>query len=434
MKKIISLGLALAFAAYALPAQAELLKNLTTKGEIEIQSLHMHNHDLNSNANDEISQALTRVLYGANFDLVDDVNAQLSFCKVDRRYGQVGQTVAGIQGLIAITESNITLKNIFGLEHKLGRQYYGEPGDLIVYFGPLRHPYTLGMGVASLDAWKGTWTNDKWVLTGLIGKTAEAVAQNTNGDTDLWGLIGNYNMSEPANITGYWYRAAAQNPANPTAGNPNNHLNVIGAKVTGKIDKFNYKGELAMNTGNSGFATNLNYTGMGLLANMGYDMDIALGVLGFTGEFARGSGDDNGTDKDNAIFIAINSDYRPGIIYGGSGLFDLNGLGGFSSGIGNLTTWNLGAKFAPKAYEKLTLGLKFYNFSFSENPAAGIDTPIGSEWDLCATWKHSENVSVMGSLAKFAAAEDSFIAKAIHTAGIRLDSAVRYGVDFMVKF
>lgn len=446
MKKLLSLAIAAAFAATALPAKAEILKNLKTSGEIEVQSLNMHNTDLDSAQNDTQNQSRTRVMYGMNFDLVEDVNAQLSLVKNDRLYGATanpGQNVDNLTANVFVSEAYVNLKNVIGINHKLGRQYYGDPGDLIIYYGPNRFPYNLGMGVTAIDAWVGNWSKDKLGITGIVAKVADAggIAAGNNSDTDLHGLIANYNLREEANITGYWYNALQHNPANPAAGNLNNRLDVFGLKVKGRYNKFHYKAEYAMNKGNTGFATNLNYGGNAMLANAGYDCDeCPFGTFGITAEFARGSGDNDATDNKNKTFMSVNSDYRPGIIFGGTGLVNnVNILGyanNYSAGLSNLTTWNVGAKFVPKKLEKLAFRANYYSFAQTEIASgATYKKAIGTELDLTATWKHSENVSIRGSLAKFSPTGDSQIAQnALHTGVNPLNAATRYGVDLMVKF
>lgn len=443
MKKLISLAIAAVFVSTALTAQAEILKNLTTSGEIEVQYLNMRNNDLNTDNNDEINQTRTRVMYGLNFDLLDDVNAQVTLYKNNRLYNSGTQeNVDTLTANVTLSEAYINLKDVIGLDHKVGKQYFGEPGDLIIYYGPLRQPWTLGMEVTSLDGLFSTWTNDKFAITGGLAKITE-VGGAIDSDMDLRTLLVNYNASEAVNITGYWYNRV-ENDSN-AAPQPTDHLSVIGVKGTGKINAFHYKGEVAVNTGkasanvdtqggsgNTYNTATAKYKGIGFLVNAGYDFDLPFGALGVNGEFVSGSGD-NKLDKEDKTFYAINSDYRPGIIVGGTGLDEIPG--GNTVGIDNLTSWNLGVKFTPEALDKLTTCLKYYSFSQTKIPTgAAYKKAIGTEIDFVATWKHSDNVSVRGSLARFTTAKNSYITRLHEVATTRLNPATRVGLDWMLKF
>ena len=105
MKKLITLAIVAVFVSTALVAQAEILKNLTTSGEVEVQYMNMHNYDLDSDDNDTGNQTRTRVMYGINFDLLDDVNAQISLYKNKRLYGTGEQDLNAIQTEIEVSEA-----------------------------------------------------------------------------------------------------------------------------------------------------------------------------------------------------------------------------------------------------------------------------------------------------------------------------------------
>jgi hypothetical protein len=133
-------------------------------------------------------------------------------------------------------------------------------------------------------------------------------------------------------------------------------------------------------------------------------------------ELGIGSGDANFAHAGNGNFQSINSDYRPGGIYGrfdqGAGVVLAQGVGSItgigspaSNGLSNRTIWGAGVKATPAFENKLTAGLAFYRYAFTRVAprASGLKPSrnIGSEINVTADWKHSDNVSVGVTLGQF---------------------------------
>jgi len=391
MKKVI--GMLAVVALVSSVASAELLKNFKYNGSIEAAGININNaSDFNKNAGDKYGDVKNRVMINAGFDLNEDVSANVAVNKCDRNFGNAPQTVAaGTADTFQFEEAYLTLRGVLGLNHKVGRQYYGKAGDIVIYYGPANW-YTHGLNAfnVGLDGWYADWSKDKLGVTALVAKTSE-INGITNTDKDLYGVTASYDYSDIVKPGVYVYEQKDRSVAT----NKLNNLEVAGVKAAGKYAGFNYSGEYAMNMGNnSNVATDQKYKGSALKVNADYGIDF-MGKVVVMGEFARGTGDKVAADKSNKGFVAINSNYRPGLIAGGvnAGAFNPTGLN-------NLTTWNLGANWTPENLNKLNLEAKYYSFSYTEKKVNGF-APIGTEADLVATWNHSQNVALKAGLAMF---------------------------------
>ncbi|HNT97713.1 MAG TPA: hypothetical protein PKK31_05540, partial [Elusimicrobiales bacterium] len=162
MKKLIAMLALLAFAGNI--ASAELLKNFKYDGKLEVHGYSLNNADYNKNAQDKRGETETRVQINAGFDLNDDADAVVSLVKNNREYDENGEDVNTVQNNLFFEQAYVNLKGVFGLDHKVGRQYYGEAGDLVIYYGPRTWPYTRLMTALTpaIDAWTGWYKNDNW--------------------------------------------------------------------------------------------------------------------------------------------------------------------------------------------------------------------------------------------------------------------------------
>lgn len=436
MKKVIAMLALIALTGNI--ASAELLKNFKYDGKIEVNTYQVKNADYNDDATDKRNNTDPRVQVNMGFDLNEDVSAVASIVKENRQYGTGSEDANDIQNNMQFEQAYLNLKGVFGLDHKLGRQYYGEEGDLNIYYGPYGWPYINNNNlnspdVAALDGWSSVYNYGKWNFGAVLAKQANANV-GEDQDTDIFGVTAKYDLMEDLKLGGYVYRMNHQ--VGTTAG-PSTHLDTLGVKAMGKFMGIEYNGEIAKNMGlynetleadglltGAGNTTG-DFSGMAFKANAKYGIDL-MGKLSFMGEYAMGTGDDDTTDDKVEAFADLNSDYRPGVIWGGS--FLTGGLGG--NGVSNLTTYNLGAMWNPSKIEKLTVGAKYFHFEPTEAPAA-YDV-YGNELDLCANWKHSENVGVKAYYAMFM--PDSDYAVAVNGAGAKDDATSVLGAAFTVKF
>ncbi len=336
-----------------------------------------------------------------------------------------------------VQEANVKIDKLMGLfDTTIGRQFYGESGDLIAYYGP-RDNY--GLTVSALDAFRFDWKGEHMMVTGLAGRMSDtnnlAAAGNAAASVDVRGIIASCNQHEMVKPTVYLYNmlthganglgVTAPPATNGTTGK-NTNLYVVGAKAKIAAGGFSAHAEFAKNFGDdrTTYLTNAvgpnsgRFTGYAILGKLGYKADVQdVASINPWGEFGIGSGDANFAHAGNGNFQSIATDYRPGGIYG---RFD-NGatqalaagvttggtsIGAASNGLSNRVIWGAGIKATPAALNKLTTGLAYYRYAFHRvAPTAAHSLKpsrnIGSEVNLTNEWKHSDNVSVNVTLGSF---------------------------------
>jgi hypothetical protein len=414
-------------------ASAELLKNFKYDGQLDVNAYSYNNADFNKDAQDATSNTDTRVMINAGFDLNDDVDAVVSVIKNERQYGEGSQTVNdangnsntgnGIMDSLFVEQAYVNLKGVFGLDHKLGRQYYGEQGDMVLYVGPGTWPYAAKFipGLAAIDGWTGWYSNDNWKVNAIMGKLNNGGTTTPSTDVNLSGINASTKFMD-IDLNGYYYEAADKNTAVKI-----DHTGLLGIRAkyaVPAVENLNVAAEYDMNTG-SDFnkpAIGYEHKGSAYKLNADYSMDF-MGKLGFEGEYVYQSGDETANKKDTA-FTSINGDYRPGIIMGAGFMTKASYYtAGVLKGSG-IVTYNLGANWNPEKMEKLTVAAKYYDFS-ADKKSTLTDKHYGSEFDLCANWMHSENVGVKAYYAMFMPEKDNTVTD---------DAQTMMGAAFNVKF
>ena len=304
MKKVIGMLAVVTFASSM--ASAELLKNFKYKGEIEVLSVTEANgttFNKKAKPEDKFSDTRSRVTLGASFDLNEDADAVVTAIKCDRQYDStVQQTVAG--GTIdafKFYEAYLNLKGLFSIDHKVGKQFYGERNDINIFYGPSGWS-TRVMTASSLEGWTGVWKMNKLTVGGLAAKYTEGLT-TTLTDKDITGLTAKYDYSEIVKPSAYFYQSDDRNGVVTKE----NRLLVMGAKADGKYMGVTYSGEYAMNRGsNRTAATAVDYKGNAMKFNANYTVGLGLGDIEASGEFVRGTGDKASATK-NEGFETINS-------------------------------------------------------------------------------------------------------------------------------
>jgi hypothetical protein len=391
-------------------ANAELLKNFKYNGTVEVNAYNINNADFNKNADDKIGDVDTRVMINAGFDLNDDVNAVVSVVKNNRQWGTGSENANAIQNNLFFEQAYLNLKGVLGMDHKLGRQYYGNPNDLVIYYGPKMWPYNPTLTVAALDAWTGVYKYNDFTFTGLLAKESNAGAA-PDKDVNISGIDLKTKI-DVFNLNAYYYNK------NNKATGTSDYLGVLGTRANWEckfVKGLNLALEYDKNLGKND-ATNVKHTGYAYKANVDYTMDL-MGKLGFDGEYTFMSGDKTSTKK---VFVPINTDYRPGIIANGFGL-DLAYEAGFVNG--GIITYGIGLNWTPEKLSKMNIAAKYYNFSSDKE--VNTDKNVGNEYDIVATWKHSDNVSLKGYYAMFKPEKDNWGTDDMETA---------FGAAFVVKF
>ena len=416
MKKLLGSTLALAMFVPA-GANAELLKNFKASGSLEVSAVSANNvTDFSTKVYDKIGNAQTRLMVHGDWDLLDDVHARVTLSKNDRTYGQNTQSVHDIENAVNADESYVKIDKLFGgLDTTLGRQFYGEAGDLVIYFGPKYQLY--GMPITSLDGGRFDWNGEKVGVTLLAAKvTGTGLAVTNTGNVNLQGVDIHAKAMDNMSAAVYVYRRETINstPAVGVVGNDNLYVAGLKAKATLGIAWLKAEiakdfGQMRTTTAGNPYAFTGNYTGWAAKVNLGAKVDLNnLGAVTGWGEAGIGSGGKN----TNRNFQAIAGDYRPGGIYGrfGTGASQALGNGAPANLDGNTLSNRVivgaGVKVTPAALSKLTAGVSAWNYRFQNAADAAVVTGkgnkgIGTEFDLDLTWAHSENVSVsagVGSL------------------------------------
>ncbi len=446
MKKLLGTTLALAMFVPA-GANAELLKNLKLSGNLDIQTTSARNTGdfatrpnhaaggtgpgVAATNNDRIGHATTRVIVKLDWDLLDDVHSRVTLVKgaanllpaSARTYGTPASTVQDWQNQSYVQEANVKIDKVMGLlDVTAGRQFYGEEGDLIVYYGP-RDNY--GLNVDAIDLFRADWNGEHMSVTAIAGKTADTGVDAFAGTaTDLRGVSISCKMHEMVKPTLYVYNRVNHGEkglgtsGTVATGGKNSNLWVAGVKAKFTAGGLSASLEGAINRGEDrSLAQNTSFKGYALQAKVAYKAEVSnVGMITPWGEYGVGTGDNNGTYGGNRNFQSINTDYRPGGIYGrfdNASALKLgdNGVTNFgvaSNGLTNRRIWGLGVKATPSALNKLTAGVAFYRYAFDRLPetegtpsATRLSRNIGSEVDVTAEWKHSENVSLTATAGSF---------------------------------
>ncbi len=486
MKKLLGTTLALAMFVPA-GANAELLKNFKVGGQLDIQTTSARNvtdfvtrpnHAAGGSGpgaaavnNDRIGTATTRVILKLDWDLLDDVHSRVTLVKgawnnAARTYGAASQSLTAIEGAVFVEEANVKIDKVFGaFDVTAGRQFYGEEGDLVIYFGP-RDNY--GLSISALDIFRADWNGEHMAVTGVAGKIADVVAVGTTGGaaTDLRGVTVSCKMHELVKPSLYVYnRVMHRVGAAGSAAGKNDNLWVAGVKAKIATGGLSASVELAKNFGENraGIGAGLpnendlsfaNYKGYAIQAKAGYKLDLSnVGTVNPWGEFGLGTGDSNFNSYGNNTFTAIATDYRPGGIYGrfdvgtpaaiagGAGLAAFTPAtvassgGAGSNGLSNRIIWGFGVKATPTAVNKLTAGLAFYRYAFHRvvpsNNGSKTSRNIGSEVDVTGEWKHSENVSFKATAGTF---QPGAYIKDLKGANAAVNPAVMLAGDVSIKF
>ena len=408
MKKILAIVATVAVVSSV--ASAQLLKNFKLDGSsLEINAYNHNNADFDKNNPDKTGDVDTRLILNMSFDLNDDANAIITLTKNNTQFGTKDGSE---QGQIKVGQAYLNLKGVIGIDHKVGRQFYGNPGDLVIYYGPKMWPYQKNIGdVNAIDAWVGTYNYKDWAFTGIMGKE---VAGSINDDmgTNLSGIdikkkIDRFNLNAY-----YYYKVDNTNT---------DHLGLYGFRANWEckyVEGLNLGLEYDHNAGSDNSYNK--YKGYAYKINAGYTTDKVAGKLGLNAEYAYLSGQDSSSDY--KIYKPIALDYRPGIISDG---FGINSTYVTSIGTG-AKVFKAGANWTPEKLNKLNIAFDYINLKVAEK-VPGMKDTVGNEYDIVATWNHSDKVSLKGYYAMFKPEKDN-------VSNNTDDMYTAIGAAFVVKF
>ncbi len=384
MKKLLGL---FAVLAVAFPANADVLKNVDIKGDIQVIASDVH-HNNQAVAAPYNSGTTARVLAGLSADLVEDVTANLMF-QYANRWGDNnpdmnGRSVQGYWNSVRLVEANVVLHNLFcAFEATVGRQFYGDEDSAVMYIGPNHYNAEANGLTYALDAAKLTYADDWKAFTLIAGRITDI-----DGDVDPTGtmdeikatLIGGdfkVNLTDALTFQIYEYNISdlemtdtSTFPA--TVWDAEGNIGFYGAKLGLHTDVFRMSAEYARNYGlhRDLFKED---KGTGHMAKV----DIAgdMGILTARGAFLYA----------NENFWAFGN-YTPGLLIGHrleGDIFDYSNDG--------VTMFNIGFDVKPAA--KWTVSLD--GFSFQDHRLKHSAT---LEADLTAKYAHNEFVELFAGV------------------------------------
>jgi len=305
----------------------------------------------------------------------------------------------------------------------MGRQFYGDPEDINIYFGPNNDDL---LSVNSVDLFRATGDVMGLVkLEGIAGKTAEGTAvaatnpgapSNVNSDTDLWGVKVMTDKLIPMGSMAASYYTLKAKGAGAAA---NNTLGVLTVTARGDIPMvggLGYRADFLQDFGaNDAVAGAPGYEGTAYFANLHYGRGVR--NMPFRAQVEYGHGTDT--------FLGISPGRRFGIIWGEHSNVGPSTVLSNGPGLTNLQVLDAGVGISPIA----KLGIDFNAYRFDHHRGVAGRTHAGNEYDLIVSWKHSDNVSLEANAALFDVGD-----ALQNTAPTPTDNVRRLGADVKMKF
>lgn len=371
MKKLLGLLLAM---AVAFPASADVLKNVTLKGEIQTIASDVRHNDVAADARYN-SGTNARALAGLSFDLVEDVRANVLF-QYGYAWGTNNEDNTGFDSAdgMKLAEANVVLSNLFCcLEATVGRQFYGDENSAVMYFGP-NHYNAEGLGLArALDAVKVSYSDDFKSFTMIAGKIADLGVYPTGEEdgTSIYGADLKLNLTDAVSFQAYGYNVRnAVYFVNAVRG-AQKDSGFYGAKLAFNPEAALLSVEYARNFAGDRLVKEHGDTGYMVKADGAIDLEAVTARAAFL--YAKQG------------FTAFGN-YRPGLLIGDP----LDGdIYGYSAN--GVRMFNVGFDFKP--YEKWTVSLDGYSFQsrFGRHSAT-------LEADLTAKYAHNEYVELFAGV------------------------------------
>lgn len=362
MKKLLGV---LAVLALALPASADVLKNVDLVGEIQTIASDVRHNDIGLYN----TGTSTRVLAGLSAELVEDVTANVLF-QYANLWGEdeiSGKNLDGYWDDVKVVQANVVLSNLFDcFEATVGRQFYGEEDSAVMYFGPNHYNAEFNGYTRSLDAAKLTYADDVKALT-LIAGTVNEFSSKTLGTkkADIFGADFRLNVTDTLGLQVYGYDFRN----NEDYDDANNGF--YGAKATFNPEAVKLGVEYARNFAGHRLLKEGKDTGYMVKA----DAVINVKEVAVRGAFLYA----------NENFVAIGN-YTPGLLIGhklGGDIYDYSPEG--------VRMFNLGFDVNP--FEKWTFSLDGY--AFQDRYARHAAT---WEADLTAKYTHNEYVQLFAGV------------------------------------
>jgi len=211
MKKLLGVLLAITM---SWPVSATVLSNVEVKGEIQTIASDVKNGlewDIYNRG------AWTRAMAGLSADLVEDVTANILF-QYAYQWGENNEENFGFSNGegIKLVNANVALHNLLcAFDLTVGRQFYGEDGSAVIYFGPNHYNAENGAYATALDAAKLTYSDDVKSVTLLAGRVADVTGGYVNAmvppgysaglESNVFGGDVKLNVTDNFTMQGYLY-------------------------------------------------------------------------------------------------------------------------------------------------------------------------------------------------------------------------------------
>lgn len=335
--------------------------DIDVTGEISIKAINANNYDGDKKESDKKNYVQQRTRLYLKGELTDGVTANAMAQKMSdgSKMGSADQKkMKDYSTELELKRAYLTVSDVADLVTlTIGKQQIGTKFNSLVYYN------------SSADAIKGNMTCGPIDLTMVYGKTADAVKNN------LYALLGSGKVGE-VSVNGGIYRDAL------------NKNGVLTMGISGDIpmiEGLNVGIEYAKQDGENG---TLNRKGTALKADVNYACEIGGGkcILGLT--LLNTSGDDNNADKDDKDYLGISPSLKMTEIVSDLTAETTNDDGTYKTEISDLNVLILKAGLAMT--EKLDLGLAYGTYKANK----GTDKKIGTEINLTAGYKQSENIAI----------------------------------------
>src|SRR5688572_22262927 len=112
------------------------LEDVSFDGSLEVSGNSANNETDFSASNDHRGNTATRTRVGMNATVTEGVMGRLEVARSPRLYGTVPTSVAGEEFLWTFQNAYVHFDDLLGFKVRLGRQYVGEPGDLVWNISP----------------------------------------------------------------------------------------------------------------------------------------------------------------------------------------------------------------------------------------------------------------------------------------------------------
>jgi len=399
MKRImLSVFAAAVTAAWAVPASAT---DVTFSGQYRVRGEYRNNVDYNDDAADAVASMTQRVRLTANAEAAEDTTVKITL-QDTRTFGQAGDgattgtlTDSGSNNTVDLHEAYLNVDKIFGtpVNFRIGRQELNYGDERLI------GAFNWSNNGRAFDGVKFNYAQEG-LNVDLFRMTLDDDAPDTDDvsnidDITLTGVYATLGQIIPNNTIDLY--AINKN------GNDRDVLNfyTVGVRVKGAVAGLDYSLEVPYQFGEQRDTTNsvdMDLSAWALAAKVGYTIPGAPMNVRIGAEYDYATGDDN-TVAGNDEIETFQSLYPTN--------HNHFGIGDVVNTWSDIQAWSVNV--SADVTEKIRLYAAYWSYQEAEangtdhgsTTGAGADDDLGSEIDLVATYKYSNNVSLEVGAARF---------------------------------